>query len=95
MAKLFGAAYIFLLAPVAAGVLCYLSMRAPAPRRLLMAGFLVLIGSICGPGILLELIFIPLIQSVAGAGFWLLGLGYCAIAAGGLITIGISGKTAH
>jgi len=95
LAKFIGAVYFYLLAPVAAGILCYYSMRSPAPRRLLMAGFLVLIGSICGPGVMLSLIFVPMIQSVAGAGFWLIGLGYCAIATGGLITIGEVGKTAR
>jgi hypothetical protein len=54
-----------------------------------------MIGSLCGPGIIVELLFIPLVQSVAGAGLWLLGLGYCAITAGGLITIGTLGKTAR
>jgi hypothetical protein len=34
-----------------------------------------------------------MIQSVAGAGYWLLGLGFSAIAAGGLIAIGQVAKT--
>ncbi len=95
LAKFVGAVYLVLVAAVAAGVLCYFSRTAATPHKLLMAGFLVMIGSLCGPGIIVELLFIPLVQSVAGVGLWLLGLGYCSIAAGGLITIGTLGKTAR
>jgi len=95
LAKFVGAVYLILMAAIAAGLLCYFSHKATSPQRLLMAGFLVMIGSLCGPGIIVELLFIPLVQSVAGAGLWLLGLGYCAITAGGLITIGTLGKTAR
>jgi len=95
LAKFVGAVYFILLLAIAAAVLCYFSSKAPTPKKLLMAGFLVMIGSLCGPVIIVELLFIPLIQSVAGAGLWLLGLGYCAIAAGGLITIGTYSKAAR
>jgi len=93
VAKFVGAVYLILLAAVAAGVLFYFSRRAAAPQKLLMGGFLVMIGSLCGPGIIAELLFVPMIQSVAGAGLWLLGLGFCSIAAGGLITIAQSAKS--
>jgi hypothetical protein len=95
LAKFVGAAYLILLAAIAAGVLLYFSKRAATPRKLLMGGFQVMIGSLCGPGIIAQLLFVPLIQSVAGTGLWLLGLGFCSIAAGGLITIATLGKTAR
>jgi hypothetical protein len=95
MAKVVGAVYLILLAAIASGVLFYFSRRAASPQKLLMGGFQVMIGSICGPGIIVELLFVPLIQSVAGAGLWLMGLGFCSIAAGGLITIASVGKTAR
>ena len=95
LAKLVGAVYLYLLAAIAAGILLYFSSKATTSQRLLMAGFLVMIGSLCGPGTIATLLFVPLIQSVAGAGLWLFGLGYCAIAAGGLIIIGTLGKSAH
>jgi hypothetical protein len=95
VAKIVGAVYLILLAAIAAGVLFYFSRKAAAPQKLLMVGFLVMIGSLCGPGIVAELLFVPMIQSVAGTGLWLLGLGFSSIAAGGLITIGALGKTAR
>ncbi len=95
MAKLIGAVYLILAAPVAAGVLFYFSRSATMPQKLLMGGFQVMIGSLYGPVIIADLLFVPLIQSMAGLGLWLLGLGYCAIAAGGLITVGAVGKAAR
>lgn len=95
VAKLVGAVYFILLAALAAGILLYFSKKAGTSNRLLMAGFQVLIGSLFGPGFIGALFFIPMIQSVSGAGFWLVGLGYCSIAAGGLIAIGTMGKTAR
>jgi hypothetical protein len=95
LAKFVGAVYFVLLAGIAAGVLFYFSRRAATPQKLLMGGFLVMIGSLCGPAIIAELLFVPMIQSVAGMGLWLLGLGFCSIAAGGLITVATLGKTAR
>jgi len=95
VAKFVGAVYLILLAAIASGVLFYFSRSAASPQKLLMGGFQVMIGSLCGPGIIAELLFVPMIQSVAGAGLWLLGLGFSSIAAGGLITIGTLGKTAR
>jgi hypothetical protein len=95
VAKFVGAVYLILLAAIAAGVLLYFARKAPTPQKLLMAGFLVMIGSLCGPMIIAELLFVPMIQSVAGFGLWLLGLGFSSIAAGGLITIATLGKTAR
>jgi hypothetical protein len=95
LAKFVGAVYFILLAAIAAGVLFYFSRKATVSQKLLMGGFLVMIGSLCGPMFIAELLFVPMIQSVAGMGLWLLGLGFCSIAAGGLITIATLGKTAR
>jgi hypothetical protein len=86
-AKLVGAVYLILLAAFASGVLFYFSRRAIFAQRLLIGGFQVMIGSLFGPGLIVTLLFVPMIQSVAGTGFWLLGFGFSSIAAGGLITI--------
>lgn len=95
LAKFVGAVYFILLAAIAAGILFYFSKRSASPQRLLMGGFLVMIGSLCGPLIIALLLFVPMIQSVAGMGLWLLGLGFCSITAGGLINIASLGKTAR
>jgi hypothetical protein len=95
LAKFVGAVYFILLAAIAAGILFYFSRKSAAPQKLLMGGFLIMIGSLCGPLIIALLLFVPMIQSVAGMGLWLLGLGFCSITAGGLISIGTLGKTAH
>lgn len=92
VAKFIGAVYLILLVPIAAGVLFYYSRTASTSQKLLMSGFQVMIGSLYGPVIIADMLFVPMIQSMAGVGLWLLGLGYCAIAAGGLITIGTVGK---
>jgi hypothetical protein len=94
-AKLIGAVYFILLAAIASGVLFYFSRKAASAQKLLIGGFQVMIGSLFGPVVIGALFFVPMIQSVAGAGFWLLGLGFCSIAAGGLITIGALGKAAR
>jgi len=87
LAKLLGAIYFILLAAAGSGVLFYFSRSAQYSRKLVMNGFQVMIGSLLGPLLIVNLLFIPLIQSVAGMGYWLTGLGFCAIAAGGLIAI--------
>jgi hypothetical protein len=87
LAKFVGAVYFILLAAIASGVLFYISRKAAPARKLLISGFQVMIGSLFGPGVIGVLFFVPMIQSVSGAGFWLLGLGFCSVAAGGLITI--------
>ena len=92
VAKFVGAVYFILLAAIAAGVLFYFSRKAATPQKLLMGGFQVMLGSLFGPGYIGALLFVPMIQSVAGAGFWLLGLGFCSIAAGGLISIAALAK---
>ena len=84
-----------LLAAIASAVLLFFFRKVAGRGKLLIAGFLVLIGSLFGPGNVAALLFVPMIQSVAGIGYWLLALGYCAIAAGGLISIGTFGKTAR
>jgi hypothetical protein len=95
LTKYVGSVYFVLLAAVASAVLLYFFRKVAGPGKLLIAGFLVLIGSLFGPGNLAALLIVPMIQSVAGVGYWLLALGYCAIAAGGLISIGTLGKAAH
>jgi len=87
LGKSSGATYFILLNVIAAGVLCYLSSQGPPAKKLLYAGYLVFLGAICGPAMLLSLIFVSQLSSVAGFGLWLVGLGYCAIAEGGLMTI--------
>lgn len=87
LAKEVGAAYLIPLLAIAAGALCYFSSKAAPGKKLMYAGYLVLIGALCGPANLLALLFVSQLQSVAGIGLWLLGLGFTAIAAGGLMTI--------
>jgi hypothetical protein len=87
LGKTIGAIYLILLNAIGAAALCYLSSKALPSRKLLFAGYLVLIGAICGPANLLALIFVPQVQSGSGIGFWLLSLGFCAVAEGGLMTI--------
>jgi hypothetical protein len=87
LGKTIGAIYLVLLNAIGAATLSYLSSKAPDSRKLLFAGYLVLIGAICGPANLLALIFVPQVQSGSGIGFWLLSLGFCAVAEGGLMTI--------
>lgn len=87
LGKSSGATYFILLNVIIAGVLCYLSSQALPAKKLLYAGYLVLLGAICGPATILSLIFVSQLSSVAGFGLWLVGLGYCAIAEGGLMTI--------
>jgi len=95
LSKLMGAFYFILLAAIAAGVLFYISRSAAHGRKLLISGFQVMIGSLFGPTYLLALLFVPLIQSVAGWGYWLVALGFCAITAGGLISIGQLARNAR
>ena len=95
MAKVVGAVYFILLAAIASGVLFYFSRKAAPAQKLLIGGFQVMIGSLFGPGVIGALFFVPMIQSVSGAGFWLLGLGFCSIAAGGLITLAALAKRAR
>ena len=87
LGKTDGATYLILLLAIAAGALCYLSSKASPAKRLMYAGYLLLIGALCGPAILLSLVFVSQLSSVAGFGLWLLALGYTAIASGGLMTI--------
>ena len=54
---------------------------------MVLNGVQILIGSMIGPGALLALLFASSVRSVAGVGFWVVGLGYTAIALGGLMTI--------
>jgi hypothetical protein len=93
--KLLGAVYFILLLAIASGVLFYFSQKAATPQKLLISGFQVGIGSLYGPATIGALLFVPGMGTVAGIGYWLLGLGFCSIAAGGLITISALGKTAH
>jgi hypothetical protein len=90
--KLWGVVYFVLLLAIASAVLFYFSKKAATPQRLLISGFQVAIGSLIGPGTIVALFFVPEIRSVAGIGYLMLGLGFCSITAGGLITISTLGK---
>jgi hypothetical protein len=87
MGKFWGAVYFIFLAGVGSALLFWFARSAAASRKLLMNGFQIMIGSLLGPLLLLSLLFVPMVQSVAGLGFWLSALGFCAIATGGLIAI--------
>lgn len=87
LAKSSTATYLILLNVIAAGVLCYLSSQAAPGKKLLYAGYLVFMGAICGPLIVLSLLLVSQLSSIAGFGLWLVGLGYFAIAEGGLLII--------
>jgi hypothetical protein len=87
LAKSVGAVYLILLIALAAAALCYFSSKAAPAKKLMYAGYLVLLGALCGPGNLLALLFVSKLQAVAGIGLWLFSAGYTAIAAGGLMTI--------
>jgi hypothetical protein len=93
--KLLGVVYFVLLLAIGSGVLFYFSKKAATPQKLLISGFQIVIGSLYGPGTIVGLLFIPGMGSIAGIGYWLLGLGFCSIAAGGLVTIDTLGKTAR
>jgi hypothetical protein len=92
--KLLGMVYFILLTSLTSGVLFYLSLKANTSKKLLLGGFQIAIGSLFGPVLVVVLLFVPGMGSIAGIGYWLLALGYCAIAAGGLMTIAALGKTA-
>lgn len=93
--KLLGVVYFVLLLAIGSGVLFYFSKKAATPQKLLIAGFQIVIGSFYGPGTVIAMLFVPGMGSVAGIGYWLLGLGFCSIAVGGLVTISTLGKTAR
>jgi hypothetical protein len=87
LGKTDGTTYLIPLLAIAAGALCYLSSKAAPAKKLMFAGYLVLIGALCGPALLLALLCVSQLKSVAGIGLWLLALGYTAITAGGMMTI--------
>ena len=91
-AKIWGGIYLILAAAVTSGVLFFAAGKGVFSKKLMVSGFQVMIGSLVGPAIVFTLLFIPFIQSVAGLGLWLTGLGFCSIAAGGLVTIGQLGR---
>ncbi len=92
VARLWGGVYLILLAGIASGVLFMVSRRASFARKLRVGGFQVMIGSMIGPLIIAALLFVPFIQSVAGTGLWLLGLGFCCVIAGALVTLSELGR---
>jgi hypothetical protein len=87
LGKFAGAVYFILLGALASAGLVYLARAANYARKMLLNGIQVMIGSMVGPGTLLALIFASSVRSVASIGFWVVSLGYCAIVAGGLMTI--------
>ncbi len=94
VAKIWGGVYLLLAAAVASGILFFVSGKAAFSRKLTIGGFQVMIGSLVGPAVVFLLLFVPFMQTVAGLGLWLTGLGFCSIAAGGLVTIGQLGRMA-
>ncbi len=82
-----GALALVVSTAVASAVVCYLSIKATASKKLLYASYLTYFGALCGPTFLMALIFVPKVQSMAGIGAWLCALGFTAVAKGGLITI--------
>jgi zinc-ribbon domain len=86
LAKASSSVYLTLLIALGAGALCYFSSKAAAGKKLMVAGYLVLIGGL-GPPILLSMLFGSPLLSGSGIGLWLVGLGDTAIAVGGLMTI--------
>jgi zinc-ribbon domain len=87
LGKFAGAVYFILLGAIASAGLVYLARTANYARKMLFSGIQVMIGSMVGPGTLLALVFASSVRSVASIGFWVVSLGYCAIVAGGLMTI--------
>jgi hypothetical protein len=87
LTKFAGAVYFILLGALASAALVYLARAANYARKMLLSGIQVMIGSMVGPGTLLALVFASSVRSVASIGFWVVSLGYCAIVAGGLMTI--------
>jgi hypothetical protein len=94
-ARLWGAFYLILAAAVASGVLFYSAAKTEYSRKLLISAFQIMIGSLYGPAIVFAILFVPFMQSLAGLGLWLTGLGFCSIAAGGFVTISQLGRTAR
>jgi len=92
MASTWGGVYFVLLGAIAAGILFFVAGKAPLRRKLTISSFQVLIGSLVGPQVLFGILFTPMAQKVAGAGLWITCLGYCAIAAGGIISVVELGK---
>jgi len=87
LSKFAGAVWFILLAALASAGLLWLGRSAAHSRKLLLSGIQIMIGSMIGPGTLLALLFASTVRSVAGFGFWIVSLGFCAIVAGGLMTI--------
>jgi len=87
LTKFAGAVYFILLGALASAALVYLARAANYARKMLLSGIQVMLGSMVGPGTLLALVFASSVRSVASIGFWVVSLGYCAIVAGGLMTI--------
>lgn len=89
IAQNIGVLYLIPVLAITACVLLYLAIQhlQNYSRTLQASGWLVLIGALIGPVLLVDLIFIPFIQRVVGAGVWLTALGFCAIAVGGMMNI--------
>ncbi len=87
LGKTDGAVYLIPLIAAVAAALCYMSSKAAPARKLIIAGYLVFIGALCGPATLTALIFVSQLHAIAGFGLWLFSLGCTAISVGGLMTI--------
>ena len=89
LAKIWGAFYLHpTLAVIAVGLLYWAVSRSHSYARELQASaWHVLIGTLAGPQLLFTILFIPVAQKFVGLGLWLTALGFCGLAAGGLLNI--------
>ena len=78
---------------LAAVALVLLSRHAARAQKILASALELAIGSMLGPASLLALLFFPSVRDTAAAGFWVLSLGFCAIAAGGFLGVMGSSKS--
>lgn len=92
IARMWGGFYLVLFGAVAAAILFYVAGKSPNRKKLTINAFQVLIGSLAGPQMLFLVLLTPMAQEGAGLGWWLTCFGYCAIAAGGIISISHLGK---
>jgi hypothetical protein len=86
LARYSGAVYFILLGALASAALFYLARSAAYARKMVLNGVQIMIGSMVGPGTILALVFASIVRSIAGIGFWIVGIGFCCIVVGGLLT---------
>lgn len=87
-----GVVLIVLLALFSLAVL-YWSLRATPAQRILAAGLQVTTGALLGPQIIVTALLVPMGGELLGPGAWGVGLGFCAILAGGLMLLADLSRT--